>query len=141
MVLMADSPPIHRDAISGLRISSESISDGASRKYDEVMSRAVRRFSDPSSKIEKSMFAQRSKASSSSRSTRILIVLSNAIFVSMLQELLWTELPIIYYILELSSGSNSDNLIIAGVTWVEQERIKVEMLLQDRGSQTNRCVY
>ncbi len=36
------------------------------------------------------------------------------------QELLWTELPIVYYILELSSGGDSDNLIVAGVVGVEQ---------------------
>jgi hypothetical protein len=36
------------------------------------------------------------------------------------QELLWTELPIIYYILELSSGSNPDNLVVTGVIGIEQ---------------------
>lgn len=36
------------------------------------------------------------------------------------QELLWAELPIIYYVFELSSGSNSDNLIIAGVIGIKQ---------------------
>jgi hypothetical protein len=105
------------------------------------------------------------------------------------QELLGTELPIIYYILELSSGGNSDNLIVAGVIGIKQmlenlvdqrsvfcgdldcdplteedsnttaknvesgllflyfddncvgkERVKVEMLLQDCGSQSYRCV-
>lgn len=106
------------------------------------------------------------------------------------QELLWAELPIIYYVFELSSGSNSDNLIVTGVVGVKQmlenlvnqgsvfcgdldcdplteedsntatqdvepgllflyfdddcigkERVKVEMLLQDCGSQSYRCVY
>jgi hypothetical protein len=36
------------------------------------------------------------------------------------QELLWTELPIIHYILELSSSGDSDNLIVAGVVGVKQ---------------------
>jgi hypothetical protein len=106
------------------------------------------------------------------------------------QELLRTELPIIYYILELSSGSNSNDLIITGVIGIKevleylvnqgsvfcgnldsdpltkedgnttaqniesrllflhfdddcvgQKGIKVEMLLQDCGSQSYRCVY
>ena len=36
------------------------------------------------------------------------------------QELFWTELPIVYYVLELSSSGDSDNLIVAGVVGVEQ---------------------
>lgn len=36
------------------------------------------------------------------------------------QELLGAELPIIYYVLELSSGSNSDDLIIARVVGIKQ---------------------
>ena len=36
------------------------------------------------------------------------------------QELLWAEIPIIYYVFELSSGSDSDNLIVTGVIGVKQ---------------------